>query len=694
VLAVGGLPVDVRALQEVAGAVGVDADKVAAGLAEATDAGLVVVEPDGSVWFHHPLVAEVLGSTLLPPEATRLHAVYVAVWLAADSAPGRVRAAHLALHYEAAGDVSAALTWSLRAAVEAEVVRGYGEESNHLARACHLWPGADEIAQAEAGEYIGLLLRAIRAAHRAGDFDSALSLGKQAYTLTAERNDPLTRCRILHDLMWLHQHHLLDWPRAALQEAVELSSAHPTSPEYAQALADLSWFEQWHGLPDAKKHAAESLAVARASGSDEASAFALLVAANASSDQTDALLLAEEAMTLSRRSGDATLIAYSASVRANCLQTLGRARESGPYLADVYSELMRAGAPHEAGWLGASAANHLLTFGDSRRCRDLLRDALSIRMSAFGARLARLVAAALAARSGHPVTAQQHLDRAEEFAAPRGGGYDNAYIWCALDVLVAQRNYRGVLELAVREVAAVVPYDPDVADQLLAMAAMAVADLMVQDGAQRSLALDRLVEIETLRSAVEPAMFQPRTADDLIPPAYGALYAAHRSRTAGDRGGDPDAWRNAVDACDAAGLRWEAVGARYWEAAALLTQRLDRGAASAALREAFRIATDLGAEALCADIEALALQAHISLVDPEIDAHAAEGVPVLDGLTKREHEVLAHLVAGRTYAEIAQELFISEKTVSAHVSNLLRKTSTTSRIELAALARRHSTSPR
>ncbi len=43
-------------------------------------------------------------------------------------------------------------------------------------------------------------------------------------------------------------------------------------------------------------------------------------------------------------------------------------------------------------------------------------------------------------------------------------------------------------------------------------------------------------------------------------------------------------------------------------------------------------------------------------------------------------------VAGSTYAEIANTLVISEKTVSSHVSNLLRKTHTSSRVELAQLA--------
>jgi DNA-binding NarL/FixJ family response regulator len=57
-------------------------------------------------------------------------------------------------------------------------------------------------------------------------------------------------------------------------------------------------------------------------------------------------------------------------------------------------------------------------------------------------------------------------------------------------------------------------------------------------------------------------------------------------------------------------------------------------------------------------------------------------------LTARETEVLALLAEGRTNRQLARELYISEKTVSAHVSNMLRKTGTTSRTELADLARR------
>jgi DNA-binding NarL/FixJ family response regulator len=65
--------------------------------------------------------------------------------------------------------------------------------------------------------------------------------------------------------------------------------------------------------------------------------------------------------------------------------------------------------------------------------------------------------------------------------------------------------------------------------------------------------------------------------------------------------------------------------------------------------------------------------------------HVAGG---LDALTDRERDVLALLVEARTNRQIAARLYISEKTVSVHVSNILAKLGVSSRAEAAALARR------
>jgi DNA-binding CsgD family transcriptional regulator len=149
---------------------------------------------------------------------------------------------------------------------------------------------------------------------------------------------------------------------------------------------------------------------------------------------------------------------------------------------------------------------------------------------------------------------------------------------------------------------------------------------------------------------------------------------------------DPDAWADAAGAWDTLGDPWWAAVARLHEADAAASSGA-AGRAATALREAHRAATELGAPALVARSEEISRRTRISLDEPtrvDLDDTSISRL----GLTPREAEVLMLVSAGRTNRQIGEELFVSEKTASVHVSNILRKLGVSSRIDAAAIAQR------
>jgi DNA-binding NarL/FixJ family response regulator len=99
------------------------------------------------------------------------------------------------------------------------------------------------------------------------------------------------------------------------------------------------------------------------------------------------------------------------------------------------------------------------------------------------------------------------------------------------------------------------------------------------------------------------------------------------------------------------------------------------------LGAAYRTAKKLGARPLAAEVagEVAALGESIVKLLGTRAAADAEGA----GLSRRELEVVRHVAAGRTNREIAQELFLSPRTVDMHVRNVLRKLDCRSRVEAA-----------
>jgi DNA-binding NarL/FixJ family response regulator len=147
-----------------------------------------------------------------------------------------------------------------------------------------------------------------------------------------------------------------------------------------------------------------------------------------------------------------------------------------------------------------------------------------------------------------------------------------------------------------------------------------------------------------------------------------------------------DAWAEAAARWKDLGDHWAAATALLREAeAAASTTAADRAATS--LREAHSIAIDLGATPLLAEIDAVSRRTRLSVEVPTriaLDENSAHRL----GLTPREAEVLTLVAAGRTNPQIGTELFVSDKTASVHVSNILRKLGVTSRVDAAAVAQR------
>ena len=66
--------------------------------------------------------------------------------------------------------------------------------------------------------------------------------------------------------------------------------------------------------------------------------------------------------------------------------------------------------------------------------------------------------------------------------------------------------------------------------------------------------------------------------------------------------------------------------------------------------------------------------------------HALTAVDAPDGLTRREVEVVQHIAAGHSNAEVAGALFVSEATVKTHINHIFAKTGVRDRAQLVGYA--------
>ena len=176
-------------------------------------------------------------------------------------------------------------------------------------------------------------------------------------------------------------------------------------------------------------------------------------------------------------------------------------------------------------------------------------------------------------------------------------------------------------------------------------------------------------------------------------PAERASWQAERARLAGTN--DPAAWNAAARAWESLGCPHRA-GYAWWRHCQTL---LDAGQPSTTAEAALRAAAEAadGHAPLLAAIRKLAARARIQTPlppTPSPPAPQTAKAPATYGLTARELAVLRLLAAGRTNAQIGAELFISPKTASVHVTNILRKLGVDTRVQAAAVAERADLLPR
>jgi DNA-binding CsgD family transcriptional regulator len=180
------------------------------------------------------------------------------------------------------------------------------------------------------------------------------------------------------------------------------------------------------------------------------------------------------------------------------------------------------------------------------------------------------------------------------------------------------------------------------------------------------------------------------TLEVMNPPAraYRAMSLAERSRYLDEH--DPEPWQTAVEAWRDADRPYELAYSllRLAELHALNGQREPAGEA---VGEVLDIAARVGIRPLIEQAEQLVRHARLTLSGSSLAVAGDVARPdalARYGLTQREREVLLLLADGQSNPEIAKRLFISPKTVSVHVSNLLAKLGVSGRVEAATLAHR------
>ena len=689
--AVAGRSVPDKLLGEVAG---VGDPEFYAGLREAVESHLLVVDHTGrSYAFRHALTRDAVYEDMLPGERGALHAAYGEALtrdpdLAGDTAAVPAALAH---HWYAALDLPRALPASIAAARHALITFAPAEAQRHLERALEMWPRVPDAEERTGLDQAEVASLAGEAAYQAGAIDRSLSLFDQALAGLPAEGDAVRRALVLDR----RARTLRDTGRepeaiAALEEALTLLPADQVTRAHAVVLSSLA-MSVWRAndMDATMSLATRAVQAARQVGAVQQEADSSITLGSARG-----YLSADDAGLDDLRAGlalatdiGAHFIALRAYVNiSDVLELLGRHQEAADAAREGMALADRVGLARSLGaFLAGNLAESLLRLGRWTEAEQLATQAVNAMPEGVFAATVLLLRAELAAMTGRYQDADTDVRAARRAL---GQTHDEQYALTLLyaDALVALG--RGDLDAARRLTA------DGLADYGGAMSGRYVwpvlwlASRTEADGATR--ARDRREEVPdgaAARYQELASLAADLTAPNAASRGYRSLVTAELVRATGEVG--VTAWQAAAEAWQTAAEPYP-LAYTWLRLAEVVAAAGDRQAAGRSVREAHAVASRVGAAPIAAEAAALARRTRLSLDEPEAAAvrPAAEDPLARFGLTEREREILLLLAAGRSNPQIAGVLFISPKTASVHVSNILAKLGVDSRVEAAAVAHR------
>jgi ATP/maltotriose-dependent transcriptional regulator MalT len=632
-------------------------------LREAIDAAVLTADETGYA-FRHALLREVVHDDLLPGQHARLHARFATILeehpelMSAEAAPMEI--AH---HWNAAHQVNKAFRWALTAAESGAAA--FHECLKLYERALELWDQVDD-PESVAGPHASLLMRAAYAAEDAGEIERYLALVNAALDELDPESDRLERIEALLLKSRAKASLMTAGGVEPLREALRLlpEDADPTlRARVLEMLARRTLLEGdlQQGLEFARR-AVDAAAVANSDSATANAWITLGISLAATGQETEGIEVMERVGQLVRTSAR-TLLRFFVNY-SDALNHVGRYEDAVREALRGVDMARDLGLQRSMGaMLAGNAAEPLLALGQWARASAMIERALELDPPAHHHAHLRLLQAWLHVWRGQLDEADAILTEfrpmiRNEKLEPQ---YTSQVIRTDAEYALAVGDHRRAWSDVKMFLDHSGHYHRAMFHPVLAAGAAAARVLDQSEGSDQRLALIRnFLDHQTVPVRIH-AFWEPVIRAELEDTAQ--------------------AWRSALDE-----LGTQPAPAHLRPYAGLrLGQHLvagrERTEAKQVLATASAEAVALGSTLLSDRIGALSQRAGFVVAPPP------EESPVV-GLTPREIEVLQLVAAGRSNGEIGNALFISTKTASVHVSNILAKLGVSGRGEAAALAHR------